>query len=687
MRLSIGIKLGVIFAVVIVIFGISNVVGIVEARRLNDRLSDISARYAALQAESFRLNGEAAQAMALTRDYLNADSAADAAARVGLVDQEYAKAEAATATVDGILATNDPRLVEVADAKALFDVAWSDFRAAEARIRDYGLQNSFKEARIISNAELTPGYGTLLPIMDEVIEPVRVLIARDNPEPDLVSLEDELDSGMDNVRAMQALHLDMLLKETDSVAAREEAAAVIADEIAAFEARLGNVSTLAANNLLVAGQPIQAIFDDWAEYRTAMVDFTETITQNSNIYAAEIMDAELQPAFADVSGATEAMASTASLIMDAAAAEAEAAYMTSRVVMIGLSVAAAVISTLAAIWLSLTISAGLNRAVKVVREVSRGNLDVDTRTTRRDAIGDLLGAMGSMVGDLQRMSVSAESIARGKLSAEIAPRSDEDRLGIALRDMLEKLRGVISNASQSARSVAAAAEQMSATSEEASASVEEMTAGIRQNAENATQTEKIAVQAAEDARKSGTAVGNAVRSMEEIASKINIIQEIARQTDLLALNAAVEAARAGEHGRGFAVVASEVRKLAERSQLAAAEISSLSSQTVNASGEASRMLETLVPNIQRTADLVQEITASSRDFDRAIAQNAQAAVQSAATGHDLEAQSQRLTEVISFFELPGDVSHGASARPRTQNAFELDLEDDAGSGLELRRAS
>lgn len=687
MRLSIGIKLGVIFAVVIVIFGISNVVGIVEARRLNERLGDLSARYATLQAESFRLNGQAAQAMALTRDYLDADSAADAVARVGLVDQEYAQAEAVIATVEGILATNDPRLVQAADAKALFDVAWSDFRAAEARIRDYGLENSFKEARIISNAELTPGYGTLLPIMDEVIEPVRVLIARDNPEPDLVSLENELDAGMDNVRAMQALHLDMLLKENDRVAARAEAAAVIADEIAAFDAKLGTVATLAANNLLVAGQPIQAISDDWAEYRTAMVDFTETITQGSNIYAAEIMDGDLQPAFADVAGTTEAMASAASRIMDAAAAEAEAAYVTSRFAMVGLSLAAAAIGTLAAIWLSVTMRAGLNRAVKVVREVSRGNLDVDTRTARRDEIGQLLGTIGSMVGDLQRMSASAESIARGKLSAEIAPRSDQDRLGIALRDMLEKLRGVISNASQSARSVAAAAEQMSATSEEASASVEQMTAGIRQNAENATQTEKIAVQAADDARKSGTAVGNAVRSMEEIASKINIIQEIARQTDLLALNAAVEAARAGEHGRGFAVVASKVRKLAERSQLAAAEISSLSSQTVNASGEASRMLQTLVPNIQRTADLVQEITASSREFDRAIAQNAQAAVQSAATGHDLEAQSQRLTEVISFFELPGDVSHGASARPRTQNAFKLDLEDDAGSGLELRRAS
>jgi len=312
----------------------------------------------------------------------------------------------------------------------------------------------------------------------------------------------------------------------------------------------------------------------------------------------------------------------------------------------------------------------------------------------------------------------------------MTPRSEQDRLGISLRDMVLKLREVISNAHGSASHVAEGASTMSTTAEqlsagsnqqasaaqEASASIEEMTANIRQNADNASQTEKIANQSADDAKKSGEAVANAVSAMKTIADKIIIIQEIARQTDLLALNAAVEAARAGTHGKGFAVVASEVRKLAERSQQAAAEISKLSAETVDVSGEAGRMLETLVPNIQRTADLVQEISASTREqnvgaeqinqaireLDKVIQQNANAAEEAAATSQQLAAQSQQLNGVIAYFRI--DEPHrpqvapdkrGAaitSAKPATVEkiakkieAFELDLVSDDVSDADFQR--
>jgi methyl-accepting chemotaxis protein len=204
--------------------------------------------------------------------------------------------------------------------------------------------------------------------------------------------------------------------------------------------------------------------------------------------------------------------------------------------------------------------------------------------------------------------------------------------------------------------------------------MEQMAANIKQNADNAAQTEQIARQSAKDAETSGLAVGRAVEAMQTIAEKITIVQEIARQTDLLALNAAVEAARAGEHGKGFAVVASEVRKLAERSQTAAAEISAVSGETVKAAQSAGEMLTRLVPDIRRTAELVTEISAACREQDigasqinQAIQQldkvtqlNSSASEQMSSTSEELAAQAEELQASIAFFRTD-DATLGRSA--------------------------
>jgi methyl-accepting chemotaxis protein len=198
--------------------------------------------------------------------------------------------------------------------------------------------------------------------------------------------------------------------------------------------------------------------------------------------------------------------------------------------------------------------------------------------------------------------------------------------------------------------------------------MEEMGASISRNTDNAQQTEKIAVQAANDAQESGRAVTETVSAMKEIAEKISIIEEIARQTDLLALNAAIEAARAGEHGKGFAVVASEVRRLAERSQTAAGEIGQLSSSSVQVAEKAGQLLEKLVPDIQNTALLVQEISAASTEqntgvqqvnqalqqLDTVIQQNAASAEEMSSTSEQLAAQAEMLQQAISFFRIRRD---------------------------------
>jgi methyl-accepting chemotaxis protein len=203
-----------------------------------------------------------------------------------------------------------------------------------------------------------------------------------------------------------------------------------------------------------------------------------------------------------------------------------------------------------------------------------------------------------------------------------------------------------------------------------------MSANIKQNADNAMQTEKIAVKSAADAQEGGKAVTQTVAAMKEIAGKISIIEEIARQTNLLALNAAIEAARAGEHGKGFAVVASEVRKLAERSQMAAAEISELSSSSVEVAEKAGEMLSAMLPDIQRTAGLVQEISAASKEqdtgteqinkaiqqLDQVIQQNAAAAEEMSATAEELANQSEQLQSTISFFKVGNTGAGHAAAR-------------------------
>ncbi|HZU65139.1 MAG TPA: MCP four helix bundle domain-containing protein, partial [Novosphingobium sp.] len=220
------------------------------------------------------------------------------------------------------------------------------------------------------------------------------------------------------------------------------------------------------------------------------------------------------------------------------------------------------------------------------------------------------GVMRQLGGEPDYARSIISQIAEGDLTLRIATREgDTTSLLAAARDMVARLQQVIGDALVAAGNVASGAQQMAAGSEtlsqgateqaaateEASSSVEEMAGNIKQNADNAAQTEKIARQSAKDADMSGTAVRKAVDAMQVIATKISVVQEIARQTDLLALNAAVEAARAGEHGRGFAVVASEVRKLAERSQVAAQEIGEVAGSSVELAEKAGKLLDEIVP--------------------------------------------------------------------------------------------
>jgi methyl-accepting chemotaxis protein len=647
MRFTVKAKLGLAFGTIVLLSATAGAVGYIKLGTMNDSIDLLANKMATRVAMAEELKSSLLLDIRAEKNMLLAHSDQKIASYSAEIDKQRENIREMRDKVYAIASEKGKRLLDQLQTSLQKQVEIQD------NVKRLATLNSSIHAAADLNSMGKPAYKDMSDSLAQLAAKIQ------SGDPTAERLQQAIDLG----------HFQTAIERTwgdtrGLVASTDEAelaggAKALDQEVTALRQQRDELKRSAETNPAIA--PLFSAFNDrferWVSINLRVV---ATAAQSSFLQAYALSTGDGRKAVGEILDTIESYLTLQKELMSGAVADAAAQYGTAQWTLIAVVVGSLLVACGAGLWISLNIGRGLGRAVAFANAVGGGDLTRDVQASGNDEIKDLIDALSAMQHKLRSIVTTAISAAQN-----VSAGSQE--------------------LSASAEQLSQGATEQASSAEEASASMEEMAANVKQNAENAGTTEKIARQSAKDAEASGATVGRAVEAMQTIAEKITIVQEIARQTDLLALNAAVEAARAGEHGKGFAVVASEVRKLAERSQAAAAEISTLSSSTVKAAQEAGAMLARLVPDIKRTAELVEEITAACREqdvgstqinqaiqqLDQVTQQNASASEEVSATSEELAAQAEQLQTTIAFFRIErGDA--GNVEKPREKAAKSAD---------------
>lgn len=586
----------------------------------------------------------------------------------------------------------------------------TDFLNANQNVLLLAMENSQKKAVLLSQNGAKIEFEKIKATIDELSESIKNTNSKDL---------------LQKIYLMRTLLVELKNTENMLISANtQEATTSVVQRAGEIENRIELLTTSIGGSL--TGES-KALFDryqmQYSTFYNLHLQVRELAERNSNAKAEALSEGEVEKLDDDTDVVLSELESKIETKLAQDRTLTDEMYASTIRSMIIIILIAVLVGISVALWLLRDITSSLNIAKGTIQKVAKGDFSADVAVDKDDEIGDILKELQLMVEKLRSSVDVAKLVSKGDLTIDFNTiKNKGGDLDEALETMVTNLREIAAtiyngaeNVSSASQQVASASQQMSqgaqeqaSASEEVSSSMEQMVANIQQNTDNSRETEKIANKAARDIQISSDSVSETVNAITNIAEKIAIIEEIASKTDLLALNAAVEAARAGEHGKGFAVVAAEVRKLAERSQQAAAEITEISGKTVKAAQQSKELLLNTLPDINRTAQLVQEIAAASVEqntgadqVNGAIQQlsqvtqgNASAAEEMSSNAEELNGQAEELKSAVSYFKLDNQIMaktrksktiyRKPSSRPSINEGILHASNNDNGKGIDLK---